>query len=337
MWSMLETLRPHPSRVTEILRLSLLTLLAAAIWVGTSAGMFDIAGFTRVFDRLAAVDWPFLPLALAGVVVAFAGYIVAYQGLLPDHKQRIGFRDLTAVVAAGFGGFVLTGGKAVDRYALRQSGTTDRDARVRIMALHQFEQLPIAVGAFVASIVVLTGRGNGPPTDFTVPWVIGLPVGAVVAIGGAVLVGDRFRHCGGWRGWVGIAADGLRMLRRIALSNRHVLPPVMGMCLYWAGEILAVWAAVAAFGTKMPVLTALVATATGYALTRRSVPLGGAGLIDLALPLSMWACGVPLASAVAGTVAYRVFNFWMALPPALIALPRVRRLYGSERAAPASA
>lgn len=329
MWSLLETLRPHRSRAAEILRLSLLTLLAAAIWMGASVGMFDVAGFARVFQRLAAVDWPFLPAALGGVVVAFAGYIVAYQGLLPEHKEPIGFRDLTAVVAAGFGGFVLTGGKAVDRYALRQSGTTDRDAKVRIMALHQFEQLPIAVGAFVASLVLVTGHGNGPPTGFTVPWVIGFPAGAAVAIGGAVLVGDRYRDCGGWRGWVGIAADGLRMLRRIALSSRHLLPPVLGMCLYWAGEIFAVWAAVAAFGTRMPVLTALIATATGYALTRRSVPLGGAGLIDLALPLAIWACGVPLATAVAGTVAYRVFNFWMALPPALLALPRVRRLYSS--------
>ena len=331
MWSLVELLHPRRSRTVEILRLGLLTLVAVLLCVGASAGMVDIAGAAHVLHRLDAVDWPWLLAALAGVVVAFAGYIIAYQGLMPDRARRLGVRDLTAVVAAGFGGFVLTGGKTVDRYALRHAGTSEREARVRVMALHQFEQLPIAIGAFVASLAISTGHGHGPPSDFTLPWAIGTPVGAVLAIGGTLLVGSRFRDRDGWRGWIGAAADGLRMLWRIVVSRRDVFPPVLGMALYWTGEIFAVWAAVAAFGTRMPVLTALIATATGYALTRRSVPLGGAGIIDLALPLSLWACGVPLATAVAGMVAYRIFNFWLALPPAMMALPRVRRLLAAER------
>jgi hypothetical protein len=49
------------------------------------------------------------------------------------------------------------------------------------------------------------------------------------------------------------------------------------MTLFWAGEIFALWAGLAAFGTRMSVPVVIIADAVGYVLTRRAAPLGGAG------------------------------------------------------------
>ena len=99
-----------------------------------------------------------------------------------------------------------------------------------------------------------------------------------------------------------------------------------GMSLYWAADLLGLWAALAAFGFHMHPAKLVVGYTVGYAITRRSAPLGGAGLLDLFLPLTLWDSGAPLAAAVIGTLAYRVANLWLPLPFALASLPRLRAL-----------
>ena len=309
-------------------RLGALSLVATSVWLAATAGMVDLAGFSSVVQRFTACDWPLLFASLAGVVVAFAGYVTAYQGITGPGPRRLGTWDRTAIVATGFGGFMLTGGKAVDRIALRGSSSSDRDARIRVMMLHQLEQLPIAVAAFGSSVFLLTTHHGTVPADITLPWVIGTPVGAALALVACRRIGNRFDRAAGWRGWLGNGAAGMRMLGRLLAPGRRGLVPIGGMSLYWLGEVVAVWTAVAAFAHTLSVPTVIVGYATGYAVTRRSAPLGGAGLIDVTLPISIWACGIPLGAAVAGVFCYRVFNFWLALPPALLALPRLRALLG---------
>ena len=61
------------------------------------------------------------------------------------------------------------------------------------------------------------------------------------------------------------------------------------------------------------------AYATGYAATRRSLPLGGAGVTEVLMTFSLYWVREPLAPALAAVVAYRVFNFLLVATPALIA------------------
>jgi uncharacterized membrane protein YbhN (UPF0104 family) len=78
----------------------------------------------------------------------------------------------------------------------------------------------------------------------------------------------------------------------------------------------------------------VVAYSIGYALTRRSAPLGGAGLIETALPLTLWGSGAPLAAAISGVLAYRVFNLWAPMPAAFASLPRLRTVGARSQQAP---
>ena len=70
----------------------------------------------------------------------------------------------------------------------------------------------------------------------------------------------------------------------------------------------------------------ILAYATGYVLTRRSLPAGGAGVVDVLMTFALVWVGVPLAPALLGVITYRVFNFWLPVIPALAALPAVRRM-----------
>src|SRR4029078_8258039 len=74
--------------------------------------------------------------------------------------------------------------------------------------------------------------------------------------------------------------------------------------------------------------------ATGYALTRRSLPVGGAGAVEALLPLSLLWVAVPLAPAVLAVLFSRVINLWLPLIPALAGFRSVRRRHlrrGSAR------
>ena len=74
-----------------------------------------------------------------------------------------------------------------------------------------------------------------------------------------------------------------------------------------------------------PAVTVLV-YGTGWALTRRSLPFGGPGVVEILLAWVLTWFHVDFGAAAAGVVAYRLFNFWLALVPAAAVLPFRRRL-----------
>jgi hypothetical protein len=100
-------------------------------------------------------------------------------------------------------------------------------------------------------------------------------------------------------------------------------------------EIFALWVGVAAFGFTLGLPEVILADAIGYVLTRRGAPFGGAGFLDVTLAMCLWACGVPLAPAIAGTLVYRFFSLFAPMPFCVAALPTLRDI-GGEQDAPSS-
>ena len=93
------------------------------------------------------------------------------------------------------------------------------------------------------------------------------------------------------------------------------------------GEILCLWAALMAFHARVGVPVLIIGFATGYVLTRRSLPAGGAGISEVGLTFALYWLDVPFASALLGVLAYRAFNFWLALVPALAARGTMRTIH----------
>lgn len=95
------------------------------------------------------------------------------------------------------------------------------------------------------------------------PWAVGPLLGAALVIPLVIRYRDRFRDAGGFRRYLGIDLDSVALLGRLAKGPRCGLSAFADMTLFWTGEILALWAGLAAFGTRMSIPVVIVADAVG--------------------------------------------------------------------------
>jgi hypothetical protein len=154
---------------------------------------------------------------------------------------------------------------------------------VRVSALAGFEYGVLALIVCPASIAALLLGLRIPKPDFTWPWAIIPPVGFGVVMWVAERYRQRLRKRKGWRGRVGIFLDAVHVIFEILRNPREYWSSVLGMGIYWGAEMFALWAATSAFGFQMSALSVIVAVGTGMIFTRRTAPLGGEGLMLVAL------------------------------------------------------
>ena len=311
------------------------TAVAAVAFVGALAIMTAIAGWNDVFARFRPDLSFWFGIAFAAELAAFAGYVFAYRAVaLVEGGRRLSFVAAVELVAVGFGAFLAKGGAALDSKALRSRRGSKREGEVRVLALDALEHAPLAPAACVAAITLLAQGRHKPGLDFTIPWATLVPLGAVLAF-----VGVRHRRHfvgkAGWRGKLGDVLDGIRVLFRLGRDWRQHWPAFVGASVYWAGDVLCLWASLKPFGAALGFAPIVLAHAVGYVLTRRTLPFGGAGIVEVLMPLTLVAAGAPFSGAILGVFVYRVFNLWLPLLPAVVALPRLRQRFGrSFRASP---
>lgn len=319
----------RPRRQLERRGMQLAGMIALAGILDVVAGcvLAYVAGFSAMQSVLSHPRWLWLA-AMAGVLcVSFIGYCCAYRGIYrAEGGYVLPHRLLLAVVTAGFGGFFAHGGTTPDDLALQQAGADPRDSVVRAATLGGVEQGILAVAGAVASALVLCLRLTGPPPNTTLPWVI-IPVPAtIVACWAAARFAPSLREKGGWRGSVSMLLDSIRLARRLFERPQRYWLALGGMVVFWAADMFAVWAGLAAFGFAMDPAALVVGFCTGMVFTRRMAPMAGAGMLTLALSAALWYCGVPLPVAIAGTFAYRALTLWLPMPFGLAALPVLRQL-----------
>jgi len=319
------------SSVFEPRRLTLLVAFAGGLAAAALIGLAWAAGIGRVLHLLVHPHWLWLGVAVVGELVAYAGYTAAYREIArAEGGAELEVRKAAALVAAGFGVFVHAGGFALDREALRRSGLSSTEARRRVLGLSVLEYAVLAPATLVAAVLVLFWR-QSVSSSLTVPWIVGVPVGAVLAF-----TALRFRsRVSKWR-FVGKPLDrGLHALELVLgllrAPREHGLA-VVGTLLYWAGDIFCLWATLHAFSARTPPIAQLVVGyATGYALTRRALPLGGAGVVEALLPFALGWLKIALAPALLAVFAYRLINLWLPIIPALAGLPTLRELQGRRK------
>ena len=304
--------------------------IALAIGLNAAAvtGLADIAGFRAVSMALVRIQWPWLCAVPAALASSAIGYYLAYRSIYAaEGGYELSRRRLTAVVAAGFGGLFSTGGGKPDGLVLQASGASRRAAMVRVTALTGMEQGSLALYGCVAAIAWLCLGQPGVPADFTLPWAV-IPVPAFAV---AFWLASRYRNRlpgeAGWRARLSVFIDVVLLIRTLFAHPVRHRGAIGGMALFWAGDVLAVWSALAAFAFMMNVAAFTVAYCTGMVFTRRVAPLAGAGTLILILPLTIWASGGPLATAIVGVTAYRLFGA-LSLPCALASLPVLREASG---------
>lgn len=332
----LSWLKPREHFDHPFWELSVLIAVGASLSLGAAIGVAWAAGFGTVLHRLGHPAPLWIPLALAGQIVAYLGYLIAYREVARvERGPELSMTRLAAVVFSGFGVFVAAGGFAIDISALRGAGSDEREARIRVLGLGALEYALLAPAVCVSAIILLAHGTHTPGLGLTLPWTIAVPLGAAATLW-ALRHRQKFGGRGGWRGAVGHALAGIAVLGRLARDPLKHGGAFLGMALYWIGEIFSLSAALHAFHSERPAVAALIiGFATGYALTRRTLPLAGAGVVEALLPFALVWAGATLAPAVLAVFVYRFFNLWLPLIPAVVGIRALRRRALADRRPPA--
>jgi uncharacterized membrane protein YbhN (UPF0104 family) len=225
---------------------------------------------------------------------------------------------LAASVLAGFGMLTPRAGFTLDQAILRDSGVSPSAARGGVLRLAMLEYALLAPATFICAVVLFTQRFPAQ-AGVLESWLIGVPVGAALV---GVLFVIRRRHPFNSRLLHPLdrMLDAIAAMVRTLRESRTGVVAAGGMALYWAADIAALGACLMIVQQSLPVDVLVVGYATGYAFTRRSMPLAGAGAAEALMPFSMHWMTVPLAAGVLAVFAYRLCNLWMPLGPAALSL-----------------
>ena len=312
-------LRSHPIAVS---------LLATVIAAAGALVLAYATGADEVGRAFETVQPGWIALIAGAEAVAYPAYALAYRSVAQVHGHAALALPLVGrVVAAGFGPFALSGGFGIDRQALHALHEDERSARVRVLGLGVLEWALLAPTVCVISIVFLAQHADILPSLLW-PWALAVPLGLGFGLW-ASAPGRRERLSkirGTRRAWLADLLDGVGVLHTLISRPRKYAGAWIGTALYWAADIAAFYGALRTFGLDMGAGKVILAYATGYAATRRSLPLGGAGVTEVLMTYALYWVRQPLAPALAAVVAYRAFNFLLATAPALIARHHLHEL-----------
>ncbi|HEY7603792.1 MAG TPA: lysylphosphatidylglycerol synthase domain-containing protein [Gaiellaceae bacterium] len=307
--------------------------MVLALEAAATGGLIWRAGWDKVVHALSLGNLEWFALCAAGQLVAYLGYALALRSTAGvDNGVELSLPTSVAVVSVGFAPIFsanTSGGFSVDYLTLRHAGMSKKRATRRVLGLSALEYAVLAPAVAVCGVLLFLGIGGSAPASVTLPWLAVVP-GAIAA---AWLTSpkrkDRFesRASDPWlkRGFAHVVGA-LGVLRALVDDWRRHGAAFAGAVLYWLGDMVTFWAALRVFDIALPVAVLVLAYGTGWALTRRSLPFGGPGVVEILLAYVLTWFDVAFAAAAAGVVAYRLFNFWLALVPAGAVLPFGRRL-----------
>jgi uncharacterized membrane protein YbhN (UPF0104 family) len=307
------------------------TLVAgAAISWAALISVTWVAGWQNVWRGLLNANWIWLVVAPIAVLISHLGYALTYRQVVRvGEGPDLAGEQAVAMVTTGFGPFSPRGGFALDARGFRNLGLTKQEAHLRVRTLGMLEYCVLAPATFGCALYLfLAGR---PAQAGLLPsWIAGVPVGTVITLALLHLYRSKGRP-GTWWAPARHALDAVEGTFKVLKSRSNGPLAILGMTAYWAADIAVLAACMAVFTHRHSVGPAIVVGyATGYALTRRSLPLAGAGAVEALLPFALTWVGYPLATSILAVISYRLFNLWFAVLPAIAGLRQLRHQRRSD-------
>jgi hypothetical protein len=124
----------------------------------------------------------------------------------------------------------------------------------------------------------------------------------------------------------GNAVSGVILVRHVLAHPLRYRGGAIGYPVYWAGDMLTLYASLRGFGAHLAPELLILAYASGNVITSLPLPAGGAGGVEAAGALTLHVVGVALAPALLAVFVYRLVTFWLPVLPALLLVPSMRRL-----------
>jgi uncharacterized membrane protein YbhN (UPF0104 family) len=322
-------------------------LLLGGFLIASLAALYyllpQIAGLDDTWHRIENGSPYWIGLALGFTIGMFAGYVMLFRGVFvrAESSNRIGWRESYQITMAGLAASRIfaaggAGGLVLMAWALRRSGMRKRTVADKTLSFLILNYLPYVAALIICGFGLRYGLfpGDDPFGLTVVPAtlaVIALAIGLLFAL----VPTDLERRLGGW------ARRGGRLARLAALSAhapaaasagmrdaiahlRSRDPAPLGAILFWAAQILVVWAAFRAFGDSPPAAVLVQGFFVGMLGNLLPMP-GGVGGVEGGMIASYAAFGVDAGLAVVAVLVYRAFTFWLPMIPGVIAYFGLRK------------
>jgi uncharacterized protein (TIRG00374 family) len=304
----------------------------------------QLAGLEDTWHRIEDGSPYWMFLALVFTLGMFGGYVMMFRGVFvrAPGGDRIGWRESYQITMAGLAASRIfaaggAGGLVLTAWALRRSGMSKRLVADTTLTFLILTYIPYVVAVIVCGFGLRLGLFNGAaPFGLTVvPAALALIV-VVVALSIALVPTDLQRRVGvGWSSRGGrlakftqkaanLPASASAGMRDALAHLRSRDPALLGAVLFWACQILVLWAAFRAFGEAPPWAVLVQAFFVGMLGNLLPMP-GGVGGVEGGMIGALVAFNVDGGLAVVAVLVYRAFTFWLPLIPGVIAYFQLRK------------
>lgn len=304
------------------------TLLAAGVWALIGQG----ASYGKLWSALQRADVRWLVLALAATLPVYLGYALLYQAasrVRGGPRPHLGLALRMTVAVFGAAVVATAAGRLGSEYwSLRRMREGRAVAWARVMALNIMLWAVLGGLAWVGALVCLGFHVSHIPVGVELAWLLAAPACTVLVL---LVSSAGVRHLPEGEGRLPAAAGSLIhslvLLRSLwAWRPGQDIRGLGGGLIYWAGQLIMIWAAVRAFGPHLGYGPLLLGYTTGYVATILPLPVGGAGGVEAAIVYSLTLVGVPLGPALLATLIQRLLTFWLPLGVALVSARLLRSL-----------
>lgn len=313
-------------------------VLIAAIYIVVP----KIAGLEDAIAKLGEAQRSWLAVAVLATAASFAAYVALFRGVVGEHIVNLEWRESYQITMAGLAATRLfsaggAGGIVLTYWALRKAGVKRAEAARRMVSflvlLYAVYVLAVIVFGVLLRIGVLPGDG---PVSMTI-----VPAGiAAVVLGGALLLvlipEDLQRRlesrtgesrAGRVMSWLAAltatVANGIRTSWHFIREPRKGWLPLVGAIGFWAANITILWASFKSLGVSVPLGELVVGFFVGMAANLLPAP-AGVGAVDGGLIGSFAIFGFPLETVIAAVLIFRLFAFYLPVPPGIVAFFQLR-------------
>jgi putative heme transporter len=304
----------------------------------------QVVGLGNALDKLGEAEPVWLAVAVAFELVAFATYVALFRGVVGGDVLPLSWREAYEINMAGLAATRLfsaggAGGIALTYWALRKAGMERRQSAARMVAFLALQYIWYPIALIVFGVLLRTGVLSGS-SDVGVTIVPAAIAGIILVLGILIaLIPQDFerriaKFAQGHRK-AGLArrlasgpatlATGIRTAFDLVMHPSRGGLAVAGAVGFWAANIAILWASFRAFGVHVPLGVVVQGFFIGMLANLFPFAPAGLGAVDAGMIGAFVLFGFPGTDVFAAVLTYRLFAFWLPIPPGVFAFFKLRR------------
>ena len=325
-----------PGQITKTL--VIVIVLIAAIYIVLP----KIAGLEDAIARLGDARRSWIAVALLATIASFGAYVALFRGVVGDKVVKLEWGESYQITMAGLAATRLfsaggAGGILLTYWALRKAGMPRAESAKRMVAFLVLLYAVYVVAVIVFGVLLRVGLipGEGPIEVTIIPAAIAGVVALIVLLI-ALIPGDlakrldRHTSEGRLARWMtrlaalpATVATGVRTAWDFVCDPSRGWLAMLGAVGFWAANIAILWASFRSLGVAVPLGELVVGFFVGMAANLLPAP-AGVGAVDGGLIGAFAIFGFELETVIAAVLIYRLFAFYLPVPPGIVAFFQLR-------------